>query len=236
MKRIVITVIMFFILSVTSFATDSFEMSELSSDEIEKNGYVSITPLDEEPQNERILCFDVNENGSYAIGVGEGSVRRVIVYNSVGDYMYAFNFVSEGSFGIEYKGDIVSIYFVRGDLCQEINAECQIVSVKKILDTSENNAYWSHVLYDTERVVGDKTYTLKGKKLLFIPEYAKLTVTDSNGNEEVLYKADDDEKSPELFFVIITIGAFATIFIWGEYRKGKESNKSISKTDTNATS
>lgn len=219
MRRILITMAMFLFLSVTVFASDSFEMSELSSEEIEDLNDIGVTLLDEEPEKERITCFDINENGSFAVGVGEGSVKRVVVYNSDGEYMYAFNFVSDGSFGIEYKGDTISVCYVRGSLCQEINSDGQTVSVKKILDTSDNNDYWSRILYDTEQVVDGKTYSLKGKKFLVFPEYAKVVVTDSEGNEEVLYEAVDNENGIECVVVPLTLVAFASVYVYGEYRK-----------------
>ena len=59
-----------------------------------------------------------------------------------------------------------------------------MISVKSIPNTTENNSYWNK-LQANKKSVGEYAYSTGG----IFTEYSKLTRTDENGNQSVLYEA-----------------------------------------------
>lgn len=219
MKRLLTIMFLLFFLSVMSFASDiSFDTSELSAEEIDEIS-ISVTMLDEEPPKERIICFDVNGDGSYAIGTGTESVKTIVVYSSDNKFMYGFRFYANGSFAVIYQDDKINVLLVRSDLLIEINPNGEIMTITQISNTTDNNVRLSDLLNRSTIEINGRIYSVEDRKLLVVPEYAKLVVSDSYGKEKVLYETVDDEVSIEVFIVVFTFVAFVSVFIYGEYRK-----------------
>ena len=128
-----------------------------------------------------ICCFDVNEEGLIAVGLDESrSRRRVQVYDAAGYYLYGYEFSCSGSFWVEFEGDNLTIYFVRGQLLATFTPEGQCVSVKTYRGSAGD------ALYVTQKVCGSKTYRME-RDIGFHYVFSRLTVTDADGAKITLY-------------------------------------------------
>lgn len=193
MFRTCLTLVFIFLLSITAFASDGgFETEEKTVEEMEElYDLYTITPLDQEPLKRKIVHFDVYEDGSFAIGSEEDTIKYISVYSAEKEFLYGFRFYSNGDFAIELHQEYLSVYFVRGNYFVDIKPDGEVISYKIILDTANNNAYWRNVLNNTERKFDEKTYTIQGRELLAFPSYSQLVVTDSAGAQEVLYESTE---------------------------------------------
>lgn len=112
---------------------------------------VDISLLIEEPMRGPIQCFDVNQNGLIAVGREMKNGKMLCVYSSDGIFQYGYTFNCVGSFGVEWDGDNINIYFVRGDVIMSINRDGEILETAEVQNTIENNTYRNHMLFSTKR-------------------------------------------------------------------------------------
>lgn len=196
--------------------------------EEEKEHIISVTNLKllkEEPVNEAIQCFDVNEDGLIAIGTIHMDERYICVYSSDGIFQYGYRFDCEGAFGIEFKDENVNIYFVRSDIVKCVNPEGKIIEIAKIQDTIDNDRYSNYVFYPGIREAGDKKYIPKKDMGIFNyigVTYSQLVVIDSMGNEKIIYDVNSKMFTRTLVTFItillvltITIVVLSKLFIKG---------------------
>ena len=172
---------------------------------------VNIQMFTKEPEKNTIQCFDVDENGTIAVGCNNFNKKTVCLYSAEGCFQYGYTFMTDGSFGVELDNEILIIYFVRGDIAVAIGPNGQIESVRKIQTTTENNSYWNNSVYLKSRKSGNNEYTLKndmGVFNIFASSYSKLIVTNVDGEEKILYDAGSVG-----FFRILVIFIAAVIFI-----------------------
>lgn len=191
----------------TGFSTE--ELSEKDKDTILAN--INISVLKYEPPKKTIECFDVNENGLIAIGCEDSVNKTIGIYTSDGVFQYGYKFKDNGSFGVEWDGDNIIIYFVRGDIAATVNTEGKVENILEIQNTIENNSYWNHFVFSTKRKVGDIEYTLKndmGVFNIFASSYSQLVVTNASEEERVIYDVNATH-----FFNIIVV--FVGILLFG---------------------
>lgn len=215
----------------TGFSTES--LAESSINTFLKNVNISMSTT--EPLKKSIDCFSVNENGLIAIGSSDHEIKTVCVYTTCGNFQYSFNFKCTGSFGIEMdNNNILYIYFVRSDVAVSVSPDGEILNVRKILNTSENNDYWNKSVYLTKRSVGDEVYILKnntGIFSIFASSYSQLVRINSNGEKTVLY----DVSSEQLIYniVLFSIFLFIALFVFGisfQFHKNKMKNDDVTHT------
>lgn len=171
---------------------------------------IDLSLTKEQPKNIAIACFDVNENGLYAIGQKSGDYKSVCIYSPDGHYQYGYNFNCSGSFGIEWDDDIINIYFARSDIIIAIDQEGEVVDVAKVENTTANNTYINHFIYSTKRTLGDTTYVLRNNMGIFnffASSYSQLIATNTTGNTIMLY----DVNSTQFAKILIT---FVTVCIF----------------------
>lgn len=148
--------------------------------------------LTEEPMKQAFSCFDVSENGSFAIGTESSSYRTVCIYSPDGRFQYGYRFRSYGTFGIELEGNILRIFLVRSDIVLSLDPYGQVIHIAEVENTSENNSRWTYILYTNRRNIGDRKYIAgNGNRLLNIltSNYGKLTLQASDGIETIVYDA-----------------------------------------------
>lgn len=219
-------------ISVQAYADErqGFVTEEMSIDEIErvlKNINLSLSNV--EFSKKTIVCFDVNEQGLVAIGTEEGEHKTVCIYSDTGNFQYGYRFETSGSFGVELKDEVLNIYFVRSDIIVSIDSMGEIQNISRICDTLENNTYWNKFVRATRRDVGDYQYVLKndvGILRIFASSYSQLYRIDKNGNELLIYDANEIQCFNMLisFFCILVFVGIVVVTIIKEYKKIQKEN------------
>lgn len=217
---------------INSYAlTTGFSVDDISESEKE-NIDIDISLVSEAPSDKSISRFDVNENGMIALGHKlSGMSNMISVYDSDGNFKYGYSFDSYGTFGVEWDGDYLNIYFVRSDLLVTVDCEANIIGIAKVQNTKENNDYGNYCLYGTERVVGDTKYTIRNRMgvLNFIKSsHSQLVKTSADGTEIILYDVNTIQLIKRLLIIFLMFALFGVaiyvIFIKPIRQNKKENN------------
>lgn len=185
----------------TGFSTE--DLSEETKTTFVSN--INISSLKAEPEKREILCFDVNEQGMIAVGQKGAQGKEVCVYTSQGEFLYGYAFNCNQSFGVEWDEQHVNIYFVRSDVIISLDSDGNILDIKAVQDTIDNNTYRNSLLYSTTRLVGDNTYLIRNDMGIFnwiASSYSQIITIDAMGTECIIY----DVNSMQLANMIVTTG------------------------------
>ena len=169
------------------------------------------------PKNQPIECFAVRLDGTIAIGQdGNGEIKSISIYSSNGTFQYAYSFHTLGSFGLEWENHLLNLYLVRSDLAASISGQGEIVQLRTILNTTENNTYWNHVISSPQQTIGDTTYRLKndlGFFNWFTSSYTQLEIQPSSGPVQVIYDVNSDQLVKcILIFLFAVLGTVFVVF------------------------
>jgi len=210
-RRIFTVFLLVLLLTGSAAAMDTgFEVQPLSPEETARVSNKEIILQKEKPKTGSILCFDVREDGLIALGFqtpNDSEERIVCILDSNGAFQYAYRFACVGSFGLEWSGEHLLVYFVRSDLVMELDAAGNAVQWADILDTTENNRYW-YTVRERERVVEDRVYRIKNDMGIFnliVSSYSQLTVTNASAEEVLIY----DVNQEQLIKTVVFTGAIA---------------------------
>ena len=185
----------------TGFSTD--ELTDETKFTFLNN--INFIRINAEPQKRKIECFDAGYN-NVAVGFSESDNKTVCIYNTQGEFQYGYRFKTNGEFAVELDEYNLIICFVRSDILIKVNSYGDIIDVKKIQDTTENNMLWNEMLYSTEKTMNRSKYILDNKIDFFSSSYSHLIVIDEYGNESVIYTADSyqiAEKTVAIFAVLL---------------------------------
>lgn len=176
---------------------NEFVLEDMSSDEIESFlNDINIVRFTSEPRKEPIVCFDVDNNDMFAVGTENSENKKICIYSSDGVFQYGYQFQSFGSFGLEIKNGILNICFVRSAVSVAIDSEGNILKVSKISNTIENNSYWNYFVNAKKRKTGEHEYVLRndiGFVGIFASSYSQLYRIDTDGQEKLLYDANEQQ-------------------------------------------
>lgn len=172
-----------------------------------------------------IACFDVNENGMIAIGFDTQSRAKVYLYDSSGTFLYGYDFKCEGIYGIQFIGNNLAIFFVRGDYIEIYDTAGNGLDAQRVLDVKENQTWRSQLIDPLEKKVGEKTYILERDLGLTMRSYSRLVQLDEEGNRIVLYDVSGEHNIRIIVTGILFVG-FVAIIIISLFRKLKERNDS----------
>ncbi len=199
MKRVMIlcTVMVLFLFAFQGsfvFASDiGFTTEPMVGDAAEEFlSAIELVGRNNEIKDRPIQCFDVSDDGLIAVGFKYSGWKIINVYTSTGVLKYGYQFKTPGDFGVEWGGNVLYIHFVRSDIALAVDESANVLHVSKIEQTSENNAYWYHILGSKECVVGNTRYTLEnsmGPLNLIISTYSKLVIESADGGRTVIYDA-----------------------------------------------
>ena len=187
-----------------------------SVEELNKEGQnvfvlnLGISLLTVEPAKRGVLCFDVNAEGMIAIGRKGSHSKEVCVYSSDGTFLYGYTFNCSQSFAVEWDDKCINIYFVRSDVIISLDPDGNILDIKKVQDTTNNNTHRNDLLYSTSRIVDDTTYVIRNDMGVFnwiASSYSQIITIDATGSECIVYDA-----SSTLFFH--TVALFVVIFVF----------------------
>lgn len=194
-----------------------FETKPLSAEE--KNAFIAnsnIQLLDKEPTPRPIECFDVNDNHLIAIGQNTTNLKTICVYSNEGAFQYGYTFNCRGSFGLEWDGDNINIYFVRGDVIASVTPNGEVLEVCDVPNTTENNTYINHAIHSAQRIVDDTVYSIRndiGLLKFFSSSYSKLVVTDAGGGETIIYDVSAKQLAKTIA-ILFGVALFVCIVIF----------------------
>lgn len=218
--------------SVTVFAIDTgFSTSEMSIKD--QQTFISNTKLsliNDEPRKSIIKCFDVSNSELIAIGSKISEKAYISVYDTTGKFQYGYAFDCNQNFAVQWDDTNLIIYFVRSDVAALVDSNGTIMELKRIDNTLNNNSYWHHSVFITEKTLNDNRYTIKnnmGLLNVFVSTYSLLVKTDSDGNETIIYDVSSAQTAKTVF-IFIGVCLFASIVIYGvvgDILKAKRQNK-----------
>ncbi len=183
---------------------------------------IKLSQMSDEPQKNAIVCFDVSNTGFIAIGSASLDNKYISVYDSSGEYLYGYVFNCNQSFGVQWDGTNIIIYFVRSDVAASFDSNGTNIELRIIEDTTENNSYWNHYVFSKEKTFDGNRYTIKNNMSLlnvFASSYSQLIKTDSNGNETIIYDVTKTQM-PKTVLAIIAVLLFIVLVINVIIRQG----------------
>lgn len=198
---------------------------EISQDEISSIfERLHLERIDEPAIHTGFCCFDVNEDGGYALGFDTGNTDMILVYDTNGSYLYGFSFSNNGSLGIEWDDQNLILYTVRGNLAVWLDGNGTCLDMKIVQNSTQNNEYWNDEVWANVKKSGDVTFTaehwLMNSELIHWGSYPRLVKTMPDGEEIVLFDRTGHLSSGGIF--IIACGALflcAFIIILIKYRR-----------------
>lgn len=101
-----------------------------------------------------INCFDVNEDGWFAIGYGNNTIQ---IYDSQGNFQYGYRFDNEGTYGITLNENNIVIYLARGNFAFEIDPTGKCIRAEE----KYSSKYINEALDRTSKQIGNVTYSLE---------------------------------------------------------------------------
>ena len=224
MKKIVCFILLVYSIMLSALSVNAlgtgFETQSMTDDRMDDiiSG-IELVSLKDEPYKKAVLCFDVNNDGKIAIGQYSTDRKTVCVYTDDGVYQYGFSFNTSGDFALEWNGNDLNIYFVRGSFIVSVTENGEIIDVAQVTSTIENNSYKNRIRYATEKSIGDKRYTLEndmGIMNWFSSTFSQVTVNE-NGTEWIVYDASASKISNTIVasvIVFICLAVAITVIIW----------------------
>lgn len=209
--------IVFFTNAIEVNAMDTgFSTEEISEEK--KTAFVSninVSLLREEPEKSGILCFDVNEQGMIAVGNKDSQSKKICIYTSQGEFLYGYTFNCTQSFCVEWDEQHVNIYFIRSDVIISLDSDGNILDIKAVQDTIDNNSYRNSLLYSTTRTVGNTTYLIRNDMgiLNWIAfSFSQIVAVDAAGTESVIYDVNSVQLA-KMIVAVCFICAFAFVAV-----------------------
>ena len=148
---------------------------------------------EEEPAKEGILCFDVDEDGTIALGTESHGRNWISIYDSSMVFQYAISFHSEGSFLIFLEEDHICLFLIRGNLWIEIDHTGQPVGVWQLEDYASSIAPLMEKGLAHSREVNGTVYELRNESriLNLTGKYSLLVMSSAEGGERILYDVSE---------------------------------------------
>ena len=184
-----------------------FETEDIDSD-IQAHIFMKmeIELLESDTEDFMISYFDVNENnGNIALCFEDSGRKKIGIYDPDGKFKYGYSFLESGSIGVEWDGNNIIIYSVRGDRAILIDKDAHLIDMKRIIINSQNNTYWHDVVFSNEKQFGDEVYTLHNSKLVKKEINGKETVVIDRSTKKSIWNM-----SVVFYFVIL----FTFFIVW----------------------
>lgn len=199
-------------------------VTEPFSDE-EKAAFAENTGLEllaEDNYKGSILCFDVRQDGTYALAITSGPQNRIHVYDRTGAYLYGYKFSSEGTYGIQFcdtDSDSLAIYFTRSMVYAVYDSAGTCLDIQKVRHTDDNLSLAHEILKRSEKTLSGKNYKLE-RDMNIGMTYSRFVLTDEAGDRFVLYDNSGDHTFGQYLWIALTVG-FLAFVVWGIVNKEK---------------
>jgi len=167
-----------------------------------------------------IQCFDVREDGVYALAFDAGSNSRISVYSSDGLFQYGYMFSSDGDFAVEFHEGAIAIYFLRGDVFAVYDSTGVCKEVRKVSNTNQNHIYAKEILDRSYKKTSDEEYYLD-RNLEIGDAYSRFVVVNKDGEKTVMFDVSLEHTIEQLMLLIAPVCFFVFVIrgIWKKHMK-----------------
>ena len=173
-----------------------------------------------------IKCFDVREDHMIVVGSMKGTTTAIIaVYDRDGVFQYGFEKETYGSFRVMWSGNDIVYYDIRGSKLFRIDADGEIIDIRRVPSTTENSVYDQKVLLSKTREVDGVSYRMTNGSVfadLLRGAFKKITRTDAQGTS-VVYDASGHQRLRIVSVAVVAV--FAPAFIAGGVISGIEKTR-----------
>lgn len=157
--------------------------------------------------NGRIVSFDVSDSGKILLGLER---NRLLILNPDGTPDRALRFHLYGSYYVEWFGENVALYSVRGDFVTVFSEDLQLIDLYSAKDRGYGEIEYM-LSEKTKLDLSESTYRLEkdGGLAGFFAGYSydRLVQTLPDGTEKILYEVPYVGKLyPKLVAAVIVIG------------------------------
>ena len=151
----------------------------------------------EEPDPTKAICaFDISESGRLAVATAD---EQILVYDAEMNFEYVIEFESPGLYGVLWAGENVALLQIRSNWAYVLSDNGKLICCYE-MNEEKGYDYWSDIVEVTERQVGNQCYYMDDYELTlsedatdgFALGYKELRMTDSSGNDRVLYRANEE--------------------------------------------
>lgn len=214
MKRVIylfiVLISLFSCMIISASADTEFAVSDLEKNDKEHVlETINLKFIQEAPARGAIEHFAISDDGQFAIGRKNGfSQLEIAIYSDEGEFKCGYSMSCNGSFALDFsENDCLNIYMVRSEILLSVDLNGAVISVASVDDTPQNSDYYNEIS-DFQKNVGGNLYAVKNDNPLLNLlgfSYSKLTKTDKNGTETVLYEADATTESLQLVIIICIV-------------------------------
>ena len=159
-----------------------------------------------------MVSFDVSDSEQVAVAY---SSRVIVVYDKNGDEIASFEFIEYGRYCVEWYGENLLLYTIRGDDIFEFTLDGELVNAVKWdpYETDRNRKRNTQILKRTEVTRNENRYKAETPRRLIQAdnEYTQIVRIEPSGNRTVVCSVRQTETSMRY---IVYIGA-AALFIVG---------------------
>lgn len=174
--------VIFAIISTAQLAV-AHEQEQTNTDEMAFIKNINLTVYNSLTTERVIQCFDVNDNGWFAIGYKTNDIN---IYDETGTFKYGYHFNCQGDYGVSLLAESLAIYFVRGDAVAVFDFSGQLVSFQ---NTTFSNDFLDTEIYRTTKKIDNTTYSLERDIGIFRGDYSRLIAVNEVGDKLILYDA-----------------------------------------------
>lgn len=185
MKRLLLIVSLVMLICVNVYAFDG-----TNSSAVVKEQDISLV-LEEPEQKNRILCYDVNRNGTVVLCQKQDNMYSsktdylICVYSDEGIFQYGYRVSSQGSVETKWNEDNIQILWVRRDVVAEMQRDGTMVKCYYI-DPYIAGKEFQSALYQK---VGEKEYKIQWCGFGSLVN-SKLISIDMVGEKRVIYQTN----------------------------------------------
>jgi hypothetical protein len=225
--RITVFVVALCCFIVSTAITPVTAMQNRDESDIDGARFLDLSVFNTISSERTIQCFDVNEQGWFAIGYRGNKIN---VYDQNGDFQYGYQFSCNGDYGITLLSENIIIYIVRGGTIAEFDPEGKLVSVEKAIFTQD---IMNNIICRTSKLIGSTTYSLERDIGFFSGDYSRLVSTQENGEREVLYDVTPLGYLFGIFhyLVLVAFPVLGFLAIHSAIKKEDESNNTLEVTN-----
>jgi len=167
-----------------------------------------------------IKCFDVNEDGWFALGFNNNSIQ---IYDANGTFQYGYSFHTDGTYGLELQENSVIVYLARSNVVVELEKIENGVNAESV---PFSKAFASRVMNRTSKKVGNVQYSLERDIGIFDGYYSRFVSIGEGGTRVILYDTTVRGYFSG-FFQYIILCIFPIGFVAIIVRKIKEEDKQM---------
>lgn len=153
-----------------------------------------------------IKCFDVNEDGCFAIGYRNNTIH---VYDSFGVFQYGYRFNTDNTYGIALKENSIVIYLGRSNIAAEIDPTGKCIDAEKVYFSKE---FVESVMKRTYKQIENADYYLERDVGIFDGDYSRLIRINEDGTKAILYNVTAKGYFVGVFHYVI-LGIFPIVGI-----------------------